>query len=1299
MNDSLVAALREFTLRARGILEREAEEQLEGLYGWLPDGSFASAAGYPALKQEAEARETRSRLERYAGEEKEAGIKPADARRRLAREASFTWLNRLVALRMLEERRLIQISVGKLLKSNGFIYWLAAEGNEDSYRLHQQGELPLDALGEGPAHRAYRRYLLDLCGTLARDVSVLFDPDTLASRLFPRPTVLRELLGAMDAEDPAGDLHLAQAWKAGNEEAIGWVYESFVTVEKATVFAGFDRGEKARAEQIPAATEVFTPRWVVRFLVENSLGRLWVEMHADSALKEKLGYLVPAGWKRRPMRPVKQIRFLDPACGSMHFGLVAFDLFAEMYREELERAGQSGWPAEPSVKAEEEIPAAIIHNNLHGIDLDLRAVQLSALALYLRARSANPKCPFTDRNLACANVEQITGGRLHSLVSEAGLDHPVYARLLEALVQRFRDSDNLGSLLRPEKDIEALAEEEKRRALRGRQRELDLPGRTVELFDSQEGVATFFDTLSEEILSRLDAMVVRSRKAGSDPGHLVSEAAKGLRFARLVSHRYDVVATNPPYMNSRNMSAVMRSYLSDHLSEGKEDLYAAFILRCSELLSPAGLLAMVTQQSFMFIKSYEQMREVLRDRHAVASMAHLGPRAFAQAKGEKVNTAAFVLESHEGRERNDAATGTYFRLVKMKDAEGKRQAFEEALAALRAGTPHPLVYRYRQGDFDAIPGSPWVYWITEGIRAQFARRLSIGSLCQPVAGLRSSDNKRFLRLWWEVGIRLVGRGSLTGKDFISMGMKWAPYMKGGRTKRWWGNQECVVKWSMGGEEVGQAIIEAYPYLGRAWVGGSKFYFRRGVTWTFVSSGQFCARLSPGGFIFDVAGSSVFPENIPFILGIMNSSFSQYALKLINPTVNYQVGDLARLPVPASSSPLLESLVERAVELARQDSTEDDTTYDFIAPPAWSDGLEAVAARKSELADVERRIDEEVYRLYGIGPGDRRAIEAELASPAEEQDPVEGDSGKGEQEEPEEQLQENGDELARRWVDYAVGLSLGRFQPGVEHGLGRGRFTEAAASRLRELAASEGILALDPGQPLDLAARVLAILEAALGVEAAYEMARRFDGGASPLEALQEWLGRGFWPRHKQRYRKRPIYWPLQSPAKRYTVWVFHERLSPDSLPHIRNSLVEPRIRLAERQAQDLRSRAQSDRKLAKQADRLLELADDLRRFSAHLKEAAEAGWTPHIDDGVLLNAAPLHELLPSWPETRKAWQELSEGRYEWAGQAMAYWPDRVRKACLANRSLAIAHGLASPEDAAPVVARRGRRKQKPPELL
>ncbi len=476
--------------------------------------------------------------------------------------------------------------------------------------------------------------------------------------------------------------------------------------------------------------------------------------------------------------------------------------------------------------------------------------------------------------------------------------------------------------------------------------------------------------LEIQIGQALDAFV-REHGGGVQQTYFAGETAKGLRLLELTARRYDVVVTNPPYMSSTNMNLNLKNLIKNEYSIANRDLYACFIQRCTECVKERGRLGMIAQQSFMFISSYEKLREHLRKTIAIEVVSHVGTQAFEEVTGAKVNTALFVFRPEEDAQARQKAVGTYFRLVKEPDSDSKRRRFEEALANLRAGKDDPVVYRYRQADFDAIPGSPWVYWITPGLRRVFEEFPKLGEIAQPGVGLQTADNFRFLRYWWEPGIRRIGFDCRNAQEAQATGKRWFPYMKGGAFKRWYGNQEYVVNWERDGEE----ICGFRPY---SVIRNPDYYFRRGVTWTDLTSGRFSARLSPGGFIFDVKGSSAFPEDIALVLGLLNSSFTCYALNLLNPTLSFQVGDLARLPVPANSSEVLANLVDQAIALAKADSEDSETTWDFIAPPDWPDGIRQVAQRHARLAEIERQIDEEVYRLYGICGEDRRAIEAELA---------------------------------------------------------------------------------------------------------------------------------------------------------------------------------------------------------------------------------------------------------------------------------------------------------------------------------
>ncbi len=588
--------------------------------------------------------------------------------------------------------------------------------------------------------------------------------------------------------------------------------------------------------------------------------------------------------------------------------------------------------------------------------------------------------------------------------------------------------------------------------------------------------------------------------------------------------------------------------------------------------------------------------------------------------------------------------------------------------------PVPNVYLYRQGDFDAIPGSPWVYWITSGIKRVFEELPKLEEVAKPRQGLATADNFRFLRFWWEVGIERIAFGCRSREEAIASGKKWFPYMKGGEFKRWWGNQDYVVNWWKDGMEVKAWADPLYGNSG--WsriIKNWEFYFRRGITYSFLTSGSFSARLSPGGFIFDVAGSSLFPESLEdiyLILGVLNSTLAHYILKIINPTVNFQVGDLARLPIPRKSTDRLHELVEKAIELAKKDAEEDETTWDFIVPPEWPDGIEKVARRHAELAEIERQIDEEVYRLYEISEEDRQAIEEELRITNSELE------NKGA-----ESLSKK--ELAQKWVSYAVGIVLGRFKPGVPHALGRGRFSDDVAEKLRELAVPHGIAVLDEGHFHDLAARVFETLSIIYGEDQAAEIVHQATAKqGDPVAILRKYLSGPFFREHIKLYRKRPVYWLLQSPKKKYGLYLFHEKLTSDTLYRIRGEeYVAAKIRLLETKIDEMRklkdvSEGREKRRLEKQISEFEDVLEDVREFAKKIDAILKQGYTPHIDDGVLINMAPLWELIPLWQaELEKCWDALEQGDYDWSHMAMDYWPERVKEKCKANKSYAIAHGL------------------------
>jgi hypothetical protein len=939
--DSLIRdRLHDMVLDARKLLMDETAELLEGIYGVSRAGKLEDENRLPALHRNAEVRETRRQLVQYLRNEHANNISHSEAVAKLIKEVAFTWLNRFAAFKLLEVRKLIRISLGKGMQSDGFVRWIVASGNTAEYVRYEAGMLPQDDLGEGPRDTAYHHYLLHLCAEQAKDIQVLFDPDVLPSRLFPRPRTLQRVLELINDEK------LKDAWM--DFETIGWIYQYFNEREKKEVFASFNEGEKVKTPEIPAATQLFTPRWIVETLVWNSLGRLWLQMHPDSTLQERTAdrahpyYLLPdIDAPSASMRLVREITLLDPACGTMHFGLVAFDLFVAMYQEEIERAGEPGWPESPSVQDPQDIPAAIIEHNLYGIDIDLRAVQLSALTLLLKARSLNPQAQISDHNLACTSVTPLKDEYLKQFLAETHFSRPIYTRLVSSIWAKLKLINQVGSLMQLEADLNNMIDGKP--GQQNAEVALYLPGLSPEQLQSEDAQLYFWTKITEEIIQTFDTFFAHNTAGGKDERYFTNEVIKGFRILRLMLHRYDIVVTNPPYMSSRNMSTEMNNFLKRSYPDAKGDLYAAFIDRCTELAAPFGRVAMITQQSFMTISSYEKLRRKLRDLSVIESMIHVGPHAFAEIDGEQVNTTLFVLRREPNSHSRDNTHGIYIRLVSEPNAEAKLRCFERVVRHLQAGKHDSIVFRYQTKDFDAIPGSPWVYYITPNLRKLFRMLPRLGNKARVCLGMRTGDNLRFLRYWWEVGSSNIGFSCSNACEAQESGKKWFPYMKGGGFQRWYGNQGYVVDWQNDGASIKENTKHNYPHLKGvlSWkISNERFYFSRGVTYSYLTSGTFSARLSPGGFLFDVAGSSIFPQDVPLILAVINSTFARYALKLINPTVNFQVGDLVRLPIPQTASDTIHSLVEKAIALQRSQGEEDEMTYEFIAPlhgkMGWND---------------------------------------------------------------------------------------------------------------------------------------------------------------------------------------------------------------------------------------------------------------------------------------------------------------------------------------------------------------------------
>lgn len=922
-------------------------------------------------------RASRARIRKLAHEAK-ALLREEVAAGRLDREASIGLLSTLAARKLQEARGMSCRVPGARLEPPGM-----------TCKPPSASQQALDAGGE-PADMACRS-----CAVRSR-----YD-QALAS---VPAAVLARLKGLFDVFD---DESLGTEW--GREEVLGWLYQYFneedrVSLKKAA-------GGKVLLDHLAVMTQLYTPRWIVNYLVSNTLGRLWLEIHPDSRLRGVMRYLVPQPDKRtfdaELPRLAREITVFDPACGTMNFGLAAFDLLYAMYEEELERSGEPGWPRTPSIENARQIPGSILASNLFGVDIDPWSVRLAQAALCIKARCYVPEFRMGKHNLICP-----------------GPCDPANLRWLGALAQ--------------------------------------------------------------------------------------PDACAGGRLLDTLASKYWVVVTNPPYLDARDYSGELKEYIRRHYPRSKRNIYAVFIERALDWLVPGGRAGLVTPQTFMFITMFSELREHILARSAIESLIHMGLGAFSDAT---VDTAAFVLRAATSPDESRGQLGTYFRLLADED---KQLAFERRLSEVQlpARSETSGIYVLRQDRLESIPGRPWVYWVPEGIRRLFEELPSLGEVAEPRQGLATGDNERFVRFWWEVGLGRIAFGCTNRDEARRSGKRWFPYMKGGDYNRWYGNQELVVNWESDGAEIRK--------FGRSIVRNQDYYFRLGVTWSLVSSKGFSARINPGGFIHDVGGMCAFTESefaAKLLLGILNSRLSRYFLGLLNPTVNYQIGDISRLPVirPDPSDGRQRELVElvgRCIEIKRRQAAWDETTWDFVEPA----GLDQDDG-STELAGLEAKIDDLVFDLYGVSHEDRAAVVTETRGPQE--------PGAASQ---------SAADRSIRWVSYAVGLALGRFtRDGIQP-------------------AALGFAVLEAGHPCDLAMLVERILRRILGLE---DTARVLQGVGMPL---RRFLERDFFQKHHvPMYRRRPVYWRLMSHDGGLGVYVFHERMNAKTLRAILEGYVEPKL--------------------------------------------------------------------------------------------------------------------------------------------
>lgn len=761
---------------------------------------------------------------------------------RFLEEMAYTWFNRFMAIRYMELHDYLSSRVRMLssVADGGF--------HPDCIRVASELELPgldksrvLDLMDAADDEGLFRLILLAQCNELADALPEVFGHLGAADELMLPDGLLRT--GENDVLYHLVTDISGETWQ--DVEVLGWMYQ-FYNSERKDDF--FKSKRKASADDLAPATQLFTPKWIVQYLVENSLGRLWMLNNPDSHLRDQMKYFIVPDDEHEDFIRIngpEDITFCDPACGSGHILSYAFELLYAMYEERGYR---------PS-----EIPELILEKNLTGFEIDERAAQIASLVLAMSAREHDRR--FLRRDVTA---------RIHVFQSVdcEGADLP------KSVSEQLEHLGEIGSLVKlTEKD--------------------------------------------------LGSIHVLAREAGTSL--LDSRLAESLRAIEpalnAISGRYDVVVANPPYMGSSSFNPFMSSWIKKNYADVKSDLCTCFIERSYDLADKYGYSSMVTMQSWMFLGSFEKMRNRLIDEKAIVSMAHLGPRAFDAIGGEVVSVTAAVLYNSVSHMK-----GAYFRLVDIVGSEPKREKLLEAISNPTRG----WFYRADASTFHDIPGTPIAYWASEAVHDAFRKGCPLDSIGHPRVGIQTGENARFLRLWWEVNQQLSKYDTTSPEDCICSQAKWFPYNKGGEYRKWYGNNDYVIDWFNDGEHViDNAEIDGRKVMNLP----QPIKFQPSVTWSKISSGSIAFRYKPHGHLFDVAGTSIFaPEDkLTYLQGAANSSVVLAIASLLSPTLNYEVGQIATYPVlyaSIESKARVETLVNECRSLSKNDWDSQETSWDF-----------------------------------------------------------------------------------------------------------------------------------------------------------------------------------------------------------------------------------------------------------------------------------------------------------------------------------------------------------------------------------
>ena len=1071
-------------------------------------------------------------------------------------EVAYTWFNRFIALRFMEVNNYLPSHTRVFTNENGeFKPQILA----DAIQLDLEGldmEKVYELKATNKTEELYKYLLITQCNALSSIMPGMFQRISdytellLPDYLLREGSIIEQMVNQISKED----------W-VEQVEIIGWLYQYYIE-EKHNEVVDVRKKSAITKENVPAATQIFTTDWVVKYMVDNSLGKYWIKSHEDSQIRKHLEYYIDTeediGIQNRE---IGNITFLDPCMGSGHILSYAFDVLLEMYRE-------AGY-------ADKEAVHQIIEKNLYGMDVDDRAFQLAYFSICMKARAI-------DRRFFHKKIEV----NVISIPESNHLDMDVCLRYIDDndksviryLISFFKDAKEYGTLLQPENyDYKGTYDRLK----------------CIEMSNNA--------TLDEYTFFSVYLPILKDI----------------VKAALMLSKKYTAVCTNPPYHNKYDKK--LEKYVLDNYKEAKADLYSVFIMRDLSFCEKDGFSGMMTPHGWLFTKSYEEVRRLVIDTKSISTLVHMAKGAFYSEAA--VDICSFVLKNYLSDKK-----GKYIRLEKFKgDMDVQKQKVLEAIKDSNCS----YLYECDTSNYERIDGSPVSYWVTEAIYKDFEIGEPMKKVSPPRQGMATTNNNRFLRMWFEVDYNKIGFGMLNEDMSAESGKKYFPYNKGGEFRRWYGNNYYVVNFQNHGKELCDYIdVTAAPKFNhKNRVINREYYFRECITWSDISA-DFSGRYCPNGFIFDIKGSSGFPpkDKLLYILGLLNSRLTQAFIDILNPTITTQVGDISRIPIIYGDVEHIESLVQQCVDIGKKLWDSQEYSWDYKKPQLLQHGRgkikDIIDICNAEYKEDQRQIDENeveinksIFNVYDVP---NLLDEYEVVFKADESI--------------------GNREYITGLISYAVGCMFGRYsldKPGLVYA--GGKWDSSVYKSFQPDKDSIIPICNDEYFEDDIVGRFVRFVEIVFGLDTLEEnltfIAQSLGGKGTSREIIRNYFLNDFYSDHVKTYQKRPIYWLFDSGKKNgFKCLVYMHHYQPDTIARIRTDYVHEQQSRYRTAIADLEQRINgattSDRvKLNKQLSTLQAQSEEIRKYEEKIHHLADQMISIDLDDGVKHNYAIFKDVL------------------------------------------------------------------------